>query len=88
MTDELIYYLVSMPKMKKAHGKKRDTDRGRHNVKNKLTETDRQTQTHTCKYHRWAAKTKRFLKGHPGCWAKLQGSYTPIVICEEKRLSE
>lgn len=43
---------------------------------------------HTCKYHLWAARTKKFLKGHPGCWARLQGSYTPTVNCEQKTLAE
>lgn len=43
---------------------------------------------HTCKYHLWAARTKKFLKGHPGYWARLQGSYTATAICEQKTLAE
>lgn len=35
-----------MPEMKKCIGKKRDTDRGIHSVKNRVTETDRHRHTH------------------------------------------
>lgn len=80
-----ICFLVSMPGMKSTHFRK-DADMSRAAMGNTQMKTHR--HGHTCKYHLWAARTKKFLKGHPGYWARLQGSYTPTVICEQKTLAE